>query len=445
MRNCIENNFARFVHILRHLGIKVSTGETITALSALSLIDLLNKEHVKVTLRATLIKNYDAQPIFDRAFESFFATPEVRQQQREEWEKLKTEEIQMIEEAEADLTYQGEKLDLTREEKLFYAQLPEEERKKIREYLGASYLPEDYLHRYNRFKPMLEYLVRGSLRYWKQRLAEEDFLCIPGKEEMDDEILISIFRKFGEEDSNLLYEDMKRIGERDLPKVTNILKKLSRKLATKISRRHRMSKKVEKIDLRRSIRSNVQYGGIIFKLKYKQKKIQKPKILLICDVSGSMARYAAFVIQFIYGLSTAVKHIESFIFAEELEYVTPFFRQLHPFEETMVKLIGKSRIWGKGTNFASSLNTLRVYYPLLLTSHTVVIIVSDTKTLELERAEKELILLKTFVKDVIWLNTLPQNEWKDLRSAVTFRQYCQMFECYTLAHLEKIIRKQFLH
>ena len=261
---------------------------------------------------------------------------------------------------------------------------------------------------------------------------------------MDDEVLAAIGQDSVGEDSSLLYEDMKRIGDRQLPKVTNILKKLSRKLATKISRRYRMSKKVVKVDLRRSIKSNIRYGGIIFNLKYKQKRVQKPNILLVCDVSGSMARYAAFVIQFIYGLSAVISHIESFIFAEELEHVTPYFKKIRPFEETMVELIGKSRIWGKGTNFGASLATLRTHFPLLLTSHTVIIVVSDTKTLELERAEQELAATRRSVKEVLLLNTLPQDEWKDLRSVNIFQKYAQVYECYTLAHLERVLRRQFL-
>lgn len=442
MQNSFEYNFARFVHILRHLGIKVSTGETITALRALELVDLLNKEHVKAALAATLIKNPDEQPIFSQAFESFFTVPEVKQQQREEWEERRAERLRLLEEAEHDLVYEGETLALTDEEKLFYAQLPEDEKKRIKKYLESSKLPDD---RYHSFKPMLEYQIRGTLRYWKQRLGEEDDNYYIPNLKVDDEVLASIIRELGEDDSNLLYEDMKKIRERDLPHVTNVLKLLSHKLATKISRRYRMSKKVVKIDLRRSIKANVRYGGIIFKLHYKQKRIQKPDIMLICDVSGSMARYAAFVIQFIYGLSSVVKNIESFIFAEELEYVTPYFMKIRPFEDTMVELMGKSKIWGKGTNFNKSLKTLRERYPLLLNSNTVVIILSDTKTLEIDQAVQELSKLKKSVKDIIWLNTLPFNEWKDLQSVAAFQCHCQMYECYTLAHLEKIIRKQFIH
>jgi hypothetical protein len=442
MQNYLENNLARFVHILRHLGITVSIGETVTAMRALELINIMDREHVRYTLRATLVKNHEDEPVFDRAFGSFFTAPEIKRQQLQEWQEAKDERGRLIDEAEQELTYLGEKLDMSEEEKLLYSKLAEEEKKRIRDYLESSFLPADRSHA---FKPMLEFQVRSSLRYWKQRLAEEgDLPLMPGLD-VDDEVLAAIGQDSGTEDSSLLYEDMKRIGDRQLPKVTNILKKLSRRLATKISRRYRMSKKVVKVDLRRSIKSNIRYGGIIFNLKYKQKRIQKPSILLVCDVSGSMARYAAFVIQFIYGLSAVISHIESFIFAEELERVTPYFKRVKPFEETMVELIGKSRIWGKGTNFGASLATLRERFPLLLTSHTVIIVVSDTKTLDLERADHELAAVKRTVKEILLLNTLPHEEWKDLRSVKTFQKYAQVYECYTLAHLEKVLRRQFLH
>jgi len=442
LQNTIEYNIARFAHILRHLGIEISILETITALRALALVNILNRKHVQMALSAAMIKNHDQQEIFDKAFDSFFAAPEIKKEQERVWEEKQAEGQLLLEEAESALAYKGETLDLTDKEKLYYARLPEEEKRKIRDYLAASSVPQD---RYSVFKPRLECMVRGSLRQWKQRLGETaDYYPLAAADEADDPVIASIVDELGE-DSSILYEDMKRIGEREIPKVTNLLKALSKKLATMISRRYRMSKRVVKLDLRRSIKANVRYGGIIFKLHYKQRRIQKPKILLLCDVSGSMSRYAAFVIQFIYGLSAVIKNIESFIFAEELEHVSSFFNERQPFEDTMVRLIGKSRVWGKGTNMGKALLTLRQEHPLLLTSNTVAIIVSDTKTLEIKHAEEELSKMKRLVKDILWLNTLPQDEWKDLPSVQKFKRYSQMYECYTLAHLERIIRKQFLH
>jgi len=440
MKSFIEENLVDFVHTLRKMGVMISTSEVITALRALGVVDIVNRRQVKEALRSTLIKNQDQQEIFEKAFDSFFAVPEVREKQRNEWEKQKEEEARLLEEAEAELVYRGIKLDLEEEEKLFYSLLPEEKKKRIREFLEASYLPEDRL---SFFKPTLEAMVRGSLRYWRQRLGEMDDL--PDLEGImaDDEILASITRRL-RDDPSLLYKDMKNIKDEELVKAANLLKKLSRKLATKISRRYRLSKKPDKIDLRRSIKANVRYGGLIFELKYKQKKIQKPSLLLICDVSGSMARYTAFIIQFIYGLSTATKNIESFIFAEELEYITSYFKRPRSFEETMAELVAKSKIWGKGTNLGASLATLRSDYRFALSPHTVAIIVSDTKTLEPKRAEQELVFLKKRIRDIIWLNTLPRREWKDFSYVDLFAQHCKMFECYTLAHLEQVIRNQFL-
>jgi uncharacterized protein with von Willebrand factor type A (vWA) domain len=168
LKNYIENNIARFVHILRHLGIDVSILETLTSLQALRLVDIMNRDHVKMALSATLVKNHDQQVIFDQAFDSFFVAPEVKIKQNQEWKERQEEGLRLLEEAETDLAYKGETLDLTEEEMLYYAQLPEEEKRKIRDYLKASSAPDD---RYDRFKPTLESQVRGSLRYWKQRLG----------------------------------------------------------------------------------------------------------------------------------------------------------------------------------------------------------------------------------------------------------------------------------
>ena len=210
MQNYIENSIARFVHILRHLGIQVSILETITSLQALALVDILNRHHVKMALSATMVKNRDQQEIFDQAFESFFVAPEIKKEQEQVWEEKQAEGQRLLEEAETDLAYKGETLDLTEKEKLYYAQLPEEEKRKIREYLSASSVPDD---RYDRFKPTLEYQVRGSLRYWKQRLGEAEDYHHLGDPEMDDPVIASIVDELSE-DSSILYEDMKRIGER---------------------------------------------------------------------------------------------------------------------------------------------------------------------------------------------------------------------------------------
>ena len=187
-----------------------------------------------------------------------------------------------------------------------------------------------------------------------------------------------------------------------------------------------------------------RYGGTLLELKYRTRKVQKPRLLLICDVSASMARYAVFVIQFIYGLSNVIRNIESFIFSEDLERVTPYFRNGSGFAETMSKLMNQSGQWGRATNLHTSLTTFLGSHQHLLAPDVFVIIVSDTKTLDAPEAARDLKEIRGRVRDVIWLNTLPRKEWKELPAVLDFQKYCRMFECYTLAHLNKVLRGQML-
>jgi uncharacterized protein with von Willebrand factor type A (vWA) domain len=182
----------------------------------------------------------------------------------------------------------------------------------------------------------------------------------------------------------------------------------------------------------------------MFNLKFRTRKVQKPKILLICDVSGSMARYAGFVLQFIYGLSSIIEEIESFIFSEGVERVTGEFGPGRPFETTMADIINRSEDWGRGTDLKKALETVIRDYGRLITGETFVIIVSDTKTLHSEKAAAILKNMKKRVKDILWLNTLPRRLWNDTGTVSLFKRYSRMFECNTLAHLDKIMRTQML-
>jgi hypothetical protein len=439
--NYLENNLVKFIQVLRHLGIRASSAEAIEALQAIELIDVLNRREVKSALRATLVKDLDEQSIFDRAFDLFFVPEDKKTERIEVRTHKKAARAQQLRQAEEDLKFQGEKLALSEEQKAAYGRLGEGQKQKLKDFLTQS----SGGHKVDRsFQPMIENIVRGHLERWRRQMETEfrvDEDDLTGDEELD-EIIEEILAGTGEDNDPILYEDMRNIADKDIPKVTLIIKRLTRRLATRISRRYRMTRKRQKVDLRRTIRSNIRYGGTPFDLKYKSKRVQKPKILLICDISGSMARYASFVLQFIYGLSSVVRGIESFIFSENLERVTPYFDAKRPFEETMAEVINHSVIWGKGTDLVTSLQTFRRYHKQLLTSDTIVIIVSDTKTLAANEAAAILAGIKRRVRDVIWLNTLPRSEWTGLSSVEAFRKNSQMFECYTLAHLEKIIRRQ---
>lgn len=443
VRNYFENNIVKFIQVLRHLGIRVSSAETVDAINALTMVDIVIRPQVKAALRATLVKDPDEQFIFDRAFDLFFVPVEEKAARIEMREFRDAEAAAQMQYAERELRFQDQPLDLTDEQKAAYSKMGEEQKQKLKEFLDQS----SGGHKVDQsFQPLIENIVRGHLERWKKQYEEEHGAImkqnqLTGDQELD-QIIEEVLSGTGEERDPILYEDMKNIPEKDIPKVTLIIKKLTRRLATRISRRYRMTRKRQRVDLRRTIRSNIRYGGTMFDLQYKSKKVEKPDILLICDVSGSMAKYASFVLQFIYGLSSVVRGIESFIFSEDLERVTPFFNEKRPFEETMAGIMNQSGVWGKGTDLVRALRTFHLKYRQTLTSDTIIIVVSDTKTLSAPEAAAIVGTMRRRVKDIIWLNTLPEREWPDVSSVECFREYCEMFECYTLAHLEKILRTQ---
>jgi len=451
-RNYIENNLARFLHALRHLGLRISSAEAIDAVNALSVVDILDRRQVETAFLATLAKSPEDRLIVDRAIHAFFVTPEKKAERSQKQKQAREQEAEEIRAVEEELKYEledpgGEKsreisVPLTEEEKKIYSRLPPDKKKKLQDYLKKQFQGNPV----NNPEQLITSMIRSSLNYWKYYLKfqgegppEVDYT---GEEEID-EILQEVVENLREED-HVLYQDIQKLTEADMPTAAVLISKLSRKLATRISRRYKRSRKRERLDLRRTIRHNIRYGGTMFKLKYKTKKVQKPKILVICDVSGSMARYAGFVLQFIYGLSTVTENIETFIFSENADRITGEVDKSQAFEKTMAEIINRSEGWGRGTDFSKALTVISEHHKQLLTKDTFVIILSDTKTLNAERAATQLREIKKKVKDIIWLNTLPKRVWSETPTVSLFRRHCRMFECNTLAHLDKIMRTQML-
>ncbi|MCK8826789.1 VWA domain-containing protein [Natroniella acetigena] len=457
--NHIEHNLIKFIQILRNLGIRVSLAESIEALESLQLIDIINKDEFKVTLRSLLVKNHHEKEIFDHAFESFFIPQESKQQKQTQHQKKIEQQKATKQEIAEELRFKKDsvredketeeiELELTDKQKEIYSQLEPEIKEKIKNYIDSSF--PGHLRHSSHTKPALERLIGGSLSYWQRRLKEDDEHKtepsiqheVTGDLEMD-RVIEDVISNLKNDDNNLITKDLKSIPKEDLPQVTMLIKDLSYRLATKISRRFRQNKKIGKIDLRKTIRSNIKYGGILLDLKYKEKKIQKPKFLLICDTSDSMARYATFILQFIYGISSVVKDIESFSFSEDLERITNYFTEAGSFEVTIKEIISNSQQWGASTDLNTALETFKRDYMDLITPQTNLIIMSDTKTIKLYDAASTLKEIKSKAKDLIWLNTLPKSEWEDLKSVQVFKELSTMIECYTVKHLKEFAQMKF--
>lgn len=437
-----SKQIVEFCHVLRGLGVRVSTSEMLDSAEALLQEDWADPQHIKAALQATLIKRHEDIPVFRQAFATFFL--ESKQQSPPAREQTSSQPVQRRGKAD-ELTFQGHELNISGELRQVYRQMAPQDRQRLCSFLektsGGNNVELNFKH-------VVEKVVVGSLEYWRRQLAAEEEAAFPVRlcgEPIIDQAVEKAARRLEAEMQTLLHKDMRRIGEQDLPLVRRLIKQLAKELSSQLSRRYHKTHFAERIDLRRTIRDNTRYGGTMLQLKYKAAKRTKPNILLLCDVSGSMAQYAVFVLQFIYGLASLVDQIESFIFAEDLERMTAKFKKKQAFAELMSEMMAQSGQWGKGTDLSKSLSTLCKDHRKVLRPSMVVIIVSDAKTVKSEAAISELAVLKKKVRNIIWLNTLPSSEWSRHKTIGFFQKYSYMVACSTLGDLANIIRSQIFH
>jgi len=453
--------FVRFVHVLRGLGVRVSVAETVDALNALAHIDLLDRRQAKVALASTLVKNSHDRRTFEAAFETFFTPPDGDTPPPEKPPSSPACPAENVDGVDGDAGGEKEGYGTKGNERdwgkeildLLAHTVEKNERLSIKPGWIKRQLAEQGapLSQRGTEGPLLPQAraashsasawLKQAVKYFGQK--KKPFLAPAGAAlGGEDDVIGAVTQRIWEEggdSEDLLYENMKNIAAEDLPRVTVLLKRLSRHLATRISRRYTRQHQKVRLDIRRTIRVNTSYGGVLLKLKYQARRAQKPRLVLICDVSGSMSYYAVFAILFVYGLASVVKNIEGFIFAENLERVTPHLKKGNSFVQTMSVLVEKCSQWGGGTNLAAALSEFLKDHRRLLTPATTVILVSDAQTILPEKAVNYLREMRSLAKDIVWLNPLPSEEWKFSPSIFDFMEHCRMHECSSIDQLNKII------
>ena len=186
---------------------------------------------------------------------------------------------------------------------------------------------------------------------------------------------------------------------------------IARRLSTRESRRYRSTQRGHAIDLRRTMRRNIKYGGTVIELAKKKRKIRKPKIVLICDVSRSMDTYSKFLLQFIYALQNTLGRVESFVFSTRLTRVTDYFRSSDIYT-ALDRIAREVPDWSGGTRIGESLKTFNADWALrTVNKHTIVLIMSDgLDTGDASVLEHEMEQIQRRAARVIWLNPLLGNE-----------------------------------
>ncbi len=202
-------------------------------------------------------------------------------------------------------------------------------------------------------------------------------------------------------------KDFSAFSADDLDAISELILLIARRIATRLSRRMRSAKRGTLVDLRRTMRRSLQFGGDPVQLLWRRRKIRKAKLVLLCDVSGSMDIYSRFLVQFIYALQDAVGRVESFLFSTSLTRVTDALDQ-RDIRRALAEASRQVPDWSGGTKIGASLRTFNeIWGRRLLDPRTIVVICSDGwDTGDLEILVGAMRDLRARAGKVIWLNPL---------------------------------------
>ena len=258
----------------------------------------------------------------------------------------------------------------------------------------------------------------------------------------------------GQEDDPIAYsvddvltrKDFSTFTKEDMERAREIVAKLAAVLATRLSRRKVISKKGRTIDFRRSWRRSLVHGGEPIELMRKQQKIKKTKILLLCDVSGSMDCYSKFLIQFIYGMQQELREVEVAVFSTHLTNITGLLRR-KGLAEGLNEVANVVPDWSGGTKIGESLlEFYRQFASSFSAYRSVVILISDGW----DRGDTDLLrrsmeMLHRHAYKLIWLNPLIGSDTyqpicRGIRTALPYVDYfLPAHNLESLAQLTKVL------
>jgi uncharacterized protein with von Willebrand factor type A (vWA) domain len=204
-------------------------------------------------------------------------------------------------------------------------------------------------------------------------------------------------------------KDFSLFGTEELDEVARLARRIVRRLARNPSRRWKPVKNGPRAHLRRTIRQSLKTGGEMIELSFKQRKPKRTKLVIVCDISGSMDLYSRLLLQFVYGLQNSFARVETFVFSTSLVRITWHLRN-RTYQRALARLSAQVRGWSGGTLIGASIAALNSEWPRLIDKRTIVVILSDGwDTGEPELLARQVAILKKHAARLIWLNPLLGN------------------------------------
>ncbi len=452
-----------FIHALRHEGLPISPSETLDALHAARLIGLKDPKMLKSALAKTLAKSLPHQGQFSILFDEFFSlnkshTTDLHKNENDE------QDGQQDPEAQSQLNEPSPEVDASDLQSPLAQQLMDDDQIALQmaingaaEQAGAGQM-QIFTQKPVVSMRIMQSLGDSQLNQELSELAQDDNnLELVNELRQKQEILRQQVRDFVEQ-QYLLFSKNKgtelRADALQKIKLSNIdfsqyqlmlhlVKKAAKQLASLHSRRRKISKR-GLLDVRKTIAANAAFDGILFHTKWKSTRIERPKVMVLCDVSGSVSRTARFLLLFLYSLQDVLPKVRSFVFASDLAEVTDNFAQQDL--EAAITDIMNSRA-NMSTDYGKALHDFNELAMQDIDNKTTVIMLGDARNNYGDGNTAIWQQVYQRSQRVLWLNPEGRFSWDSGDSIMSeYSPYCSRVEhCSSLRDLTRILGSLLKH
>jgi uncharacterized protein with von Willebrand factor type A (vWA) domain len=464
----MEKKIVEFTNILRKAGVRVSVAETLDSFMAIEEMSLDDRELFKDALRTTMVKRGDDIDTYDRLFDLFwsgfhdqmkdqlaqalagmgegFDLEQMLEQLREllkdmdvDLSALAQALLSMDENALEQLVKQaGEAADIENIKNMlqigfFSRRMIEQmglegaggELQDLMEQLRQAGMSEEELQQLGELMSALQDAMRRAVRQYVERELD--------KQNHD---YMERFRR-----ESLQEKSFYNLTEEDLRNMRDVVNRLAQKLKNIISMRRRRERK-GKFDLKGTMRLNMKHGGLPFELVFKHRKKERPKLVILCDISSSVANVSRFFLQFAYSLQEVFTKIRSYVFVAELGEVTQLFRDNDIYDAIDQSVEGGDVINPyTRSNFGMAFHIFWRDFLASLDLRTTVVIIGDARNNYNDPRAWCLREVHNKAKNVIWINPEAPGAWGFGDSVMDkYLPYTDMAEeCRNLKQLNRLV------